>query len=362
MHKALIPLAIAALLASAAQAQSVTKLSPSKANDYGLVYSLPYTVLDITIETEYTEKQPGEFYNYARRNLNISDAITSPSQTAMVKSITIVPRGEADTANRWLMQFKSGQSIFVVLNDANLPVAINVEKVPAAPVVELPQPRKSQPTPLETEAYRQAVTQDMTLSSSASKRAQLATERIFELRENRNDLISGQAENTPPDGKSLQLALDNLSAQEAALTAMFAGTTRTWTQVNTITYVPDSVEVSNQVIARLSPIKGLVDADDLSGEPIYLSMSILSKGEEPLDDKGLPRPFPKNGIAYNIPGTALFSISYDGAEIASQQIDITQLGITYGLDPKIFTDKKSPAYLLLNPINGAILTLAIKDI
>lgn len=47
-------LAALTVTATSVQAQSVQKLSASKANDYGLIYSLPRTVVDITIEAEHT--------------------------------------------------------------------------------------------------------------------------------------------------------------------------------------------------------------------------------------------------------------------------------------------------------------------
>ncbi|MCD8387335.1 MAG: DUF4831 family protein [Bacteroidales bacterium] len=357
-NKKLFSLALLAI-ALGAQGQTVSKLSATKVNDYGLVYSLPNTVLDITIESEFVERTPGEFYNYAKRNLNAQNAITEPSITARVKSFTITPRGEADPENRWVVDFKGGGIVNMYLNEANVPVAINTEdfKLPAKP--KLPEPQAAEPTPLESPAAQQAITQDMILSSSTSKRAQLAAERIFELRENRSDLISGQADNTPPDGKSMQLALDNLSAQEAALTAMFVGTERRWTEVTTLTYVPYDEEVKNFILARLSPSAGIVGSDDLTGTPIYLSMEILSQGEMPKDDKGVAKPFPKNGVAYQVPGTALISLTYDGQEIASKQVDLAQLGITYGMDPKLFNDKKAPASVTFDPATGAILSLGV---
>ncbi len=359
--RSIMALCAISVLATGASAQTTTKMTAAKANDYGLVYCLPNTVLDITIETEYTEQKPGQFYNYARRNLNIDNAITKESLTASVKSIVITPRGEANKDNEWLMSFKGGVATYIILNGDNVPVAINTENIPSTPAPDLPKAQAAAPTPLETEAARQAITQDMTLSSSLAKQAQLATERIFELRENRSDLISGQADNMPPDGKALQLALDNLSAQEAALTAMFAGTTKTWTEVNTLVYTPGDEDVKNMVLARLSPIDGIVDASDLSGAPIYLSMEVLSRGEIPVDEKGVEKPFPKGGVAYQIPGTAQITINYDGADIKSDQVTLAQLGVTYGLDPKIFVDKKAPAFLLLNPTTGAITTLGIKE-
>lgn len=359
MNRLLIT-ALAAGALFSVQAQSTNKLSASKATDYGIVYSLPITVLDITFETEFTQQQPGPFSNYANRTLNISDAITKPSLSAQLKSITIEPKGIPDVDNPWLLQLRNGQNMYVILDDNGVPIAINTENIPAQVKQALPVAQAAQPTPLEVPAAKQAITQEMTMSTSLSKRASLAADRIFELRDNRNDLISGQADNTPPDGQSMQLALDNLSAQEAALTAMFAGTEKKWTEVNTITFKPYDGHIKNVVIARLSPTDGIVDSQDLSGAPIYLSLETIAEGATPLNEKGEEKPFPKNGVAYNIPGTAKITVTFDGKIVKSQQVELAQLGITYGLDPKIFTDKKAPAFLLLDPATGAIRELGIK--
>ena len=354
-------LAIAMIcMAFGALGQTTTKLEAGKSNEYGLIYSLPKTVIDIVVETETTERAPGEFSNYAHRYLNITDAVRTPSKTSAVKSITLVPRGVADPDNRWTMQFKSGATPYIMLNEANVPVALNTEDIPETEAPALPAPVAAAPTPLETPAARQAITQEMSQSASTSKRAELAAQRIFELRDNRNDLISGQAENTPPDGRSLQLALDNLSAQEAALTAMFAGTERRYTEVSTVTFVPTGEDVKNQVLGRLSATEGIVPADDLSGEPIYLSMHITERGHLPKDDKGEEKKFPKGGVAYNIPGSAGIVVDFRGQTFADANISIAQLGVTFGLDPRLFTDKKAPAYLLLDPTTGAITTLGTK--
>ena len=338
-------------------AQTTQRLSASKANDYGLIYSLPRTLVDITIEAEHTQLTPGEFYNYAGLKLGVNDAITKPRRTVAIKSVTMTPRGVADNDNRWLVQFKAGSTPYIILADNNCPIAVNTDKIPAADTAPLPTPVKAAPTPLETPAAAQAVTQEMTLSSSLSKRADLAAQRIFELRESRSDLISGQADNTPPDGKSLQLALDNLAAQEAALTAMFTGTRKTYTTVSTVTFEPDSESVNNEIFVRLSPVDGVVDANDLSGAPIYISVDILEQGELPVNEKGEPKTFPKGGLAYNIPGRAVISLVYDGQTVAREEISLSQLGVTFGLDPKLFSDKKEPSKLLMDAATGAVILI-----
>ena len=211
MKRILLFAAAASLLMPAATAQTTQKFTASKSGEYALAYSLPRTAVD------------------ARRYLNIADAITAPSTQLQVKSVVIGTHGEADDSNRWQVQFKSGSTPYMILNESGCMLSLNTDEIADEVAVDLPVPVAAKPTPLEVPAAREAMTQEMIQSSSTSKRAELAAQRIFELREMRSDLISGQADNTPPDGLSLQLALENLSAQEAALTAMFAGTVKTYT-------------------------------------------------------------------------------------------------------------------------------------
>lgn len=348
------------LMTMTAGAQTTQKLSASKANEFGLIYTLPRTVIDVTLEAEMIKKMPGEFNNYARLHLGIEKAVKQPEYSCSLLKAVISSHGEANPESKWMIKLKGNGAPYIMLNEDNCLLSINTETVAETEKPELPVAQKAAPTPLETGAAQQAVTQEMTLSSSRSKKAELAAQRIFELREARSDLMSGNADNTPPDGKSLQIALDNITAQESALTAMFAGTTSEWTLVETLSFMPDSNGVSKKVIARLSPVDGFVDASDLSGEPIYLTVKVTDFGQLPENEKGEPKPFPKGGIAYNIPGTAQVSITFRDKEIAAKTVKIAQLGVEYGLDPSLFTDKKAPSSAIFSPETGALLELGAK--
>lgn len=354
-------LAASVILLSAATglgAQTTQRFTAAKQNEYALVYSLPLTALDITVETEHTHRVPGEFYNYARRHLAINNAITEQSTTVGIKSVTIVPRGVPDPDSRWAVQFKSGTSPFMMLNSEGIALTINTEDVPEAAAAELPEAQKVAPLIFDTETARQAMTQDMIRSSSTSKRAELAAQRIFELRETRSELLSGQSDNPPADGQAMKLVLDNLAAQEDALTAMFAGATQTWTDVSTITVVPDTIGTTGETIARISPFEGILDADNLAGAPLNLTVKVLERGELPTTEKGEPKKFPKGGFAYTIPGAAEVSLTFNGKVIASQRVPLAQLGVTFGLDPALFSDKKAPSKLVLDPATGGVVLLA----
>lgn len=350
-------LATAIGAALAAQAQTTQKFTASKTSDYGIVYSLPVTELDITIEAELTERQPGEFFNYARRHLGITDAVTKTERTATVKSVTIVPRGVADPDNRWQVQFKSGATPFMLLTPEGIPLTMNSENAAEATEAALPADVAAEPTILQTDAARQAMTQDMIRSSSTSKRAELAAQRIFELRDTRSDLLSGQADNPPADGQAMKLVLDNLARQEAALTAMFAGTEQKSTRVSTVTIRPDSLGLVDEVIARLSAVDGIVDADNLAGAPITVTVDVLSLGELPVNEKGEVKRFPKGGLAYTLPGRAAVTVNYEGRTVGRAEVDLAQLGVTFGLDPALFTDKKNPSQAQFDRTTGALLLL-----
>ncbi len=347
--------AITATLGLGVSAQSTQKLTATKANEYGIIYSLPSTVVDISIEAEHVVKEPGEFYKYAKKYLN-ADPITESSESWTVKSITVNSRGVANQEEQYLMQFKSGSTPYLLLSEDNIPLAINADAATETTATILPQAMEATPTPLQTMAARQVITEEMMQSQSTAKRAELAAAQIFALRQSRTDLITGQADQMPPDGAAMKIVMDNIDAQEAALTAMFLGTVQHSTSVKTITYTP-AEETSKHVIARISATEGIVPADDLSGDPIYLSLTVTERGELPVNEKGEVKKYPKGGVAYRIPGKARIDIAFDGKMMSSSTFDIAQYGVVFGLDPSMFTDKKAPAYLQFSPSTGAIVEL-----
>ena len=139
---------------------------------------------------------------------------------------------------------------------------------------------------------------------------------------------------------------------------MFLGTTSVATRWRASSSDPAALadnDRSRTVIARLSAIDGIVDSDDLSGTPVYLDLTAVSRGEMPVNDKGQTLSFPKNGIPYRIPGELSASVSCDGETYATRTLPASQLGIVYGLAPNSFTDKKAPIYIIYDSASGSIL-------
>lgn len=62
------------------------------------------------------------------------------------------------------------------------------------------------------------------MAGSTAKMAELVAKEIYNIRESKNALVRGQADNMPKDGEQLKIMLANLEEQEAAMTEMFSGT------------------------------------------------------------------------------------------------------------------------------------------
>ncbi len=336
-------------------AQTTQKLTASKVNEYGLIYTLPNTVFDITIEAEQEIKKPGEFYRYAKKYLNINDPITEESVRWKLKSVQLHPRGVMGDSAKYVMQFKKGTSPYLFINEENSPLSINIEPLKSDSIV-LPVSKPLSLSPLDSEAAMQVITQEMLQSQSIAKKAELAANQIYALRQSRTEIITGQAEQMPPDGEAMKIVLDNIKAQEEALTAMFIGTTQVSTDVKTMTFVPDE-ECVNKVLARISATEGIVSSEDLSGTPIYISIKVVQKGELPVNDAGVVKQFPKGGVAYRIPGQVQVALNYDGKDYYKNTVNVAQFGVIFGIDPSIFTDKKAPSYMRFDPITGAIVEI-----
>ncbi len=359
--KTLILTAVAVMTSMTVTAQTSQKLTANKTNEYGLIYTLPKTTLTVALSARKTVKTPGEFYLYAKKYLG-TDPIVTPSTTWELVGAQVVPGAVADMERQYIAQFKSGSSPFMMLTAEDFPLALNDEgyEMPAMPSVTL-RGEDAKPTILEQPVARQAVTEEMLQSHSSAKRAELAAAKIYELRQQRNDIIAGQAENMPSDGQAMQLALDNLAAQEAALTAMFLGTTSTSIEVKTYDFTPEaSSDAAKVVIARLSVVDGLVDASNLSGDPVYLNLTVTERGKLPVNEKGVVKTFPKGGVAYCIPGAMNAVVTFGGKTIVKESIEVAQYGVVFGLEPSLFTNKKETSYLHYNPLTGAILELGTK--
>lgn len=336
-------------MALLATAQDVVQLRPEKFNDYALNYYLPKTVTEIEFVASKTTRKAGEYYQYARKYLGISDVITEDSETWHLESATITSRGEANTDERYQLTFKAGQTPYIFVSEEHTILSVNT-----APDTNITTTATAANQDVINDIdSSKALSSDILMSGSIAKMAEMAAKQIYRIRESRMDILTGDADNMPADGESLRIVIEQLEQQEQALTALFEGTTSVEYVTQKMVYTPTD-KVENQVILRFSEHLGFVDASDLCGAPIYLSVDVTERGEYPLDNKGVVKKVPKGALAYNIPGKIDISLHFDSKTLAREELSVAQLGVVFGLDPALLSRKKERTYVVFDPTTGGI--------
>ncbi len=356
MKKTILALALSITLG--VTAQNVVKTTADKFNGYGIVYSLPSTNINLKVTLTRSVEKPGIFYKYAQKYLGKAPAVTQERTVWKIKNITATPVGVPDPDKQYAIQLKAGNNVAFYLDRQGILCGIN-DTLCCHENKGKKEKRKVK-SPRYTDAdYAQLYTEEMMLMGSTSKMAEAAAKQIYSLREYRLDLLTGNADAIPTE-KSFRILLDEMDQREAMLTDLFMGTIETQTVVKYICVTPDisnEKQNSNIVAFRISERSGIVAADDLSGEPVYISIETTEKGEAPTNKKGEPIVPEKGSLVYTIPGYANVKITFKGQSLFSQNLPISQLGVEYGL-PASFLTGKEQVKALFCPATGALMSIS----
>ncbi len=345
------------LLTSALPAQNTVKMSAVKSNDFGVAYSLPKTTILIKADATKTVRKAGEFYEYAERYLNISSPITQDETIYTINSIKATTGAVPDKEKSYLVEFRSGTTApFVTLTKDGLICAINAD-AQFPPVDEslnslIDEGSKPLPNP------NSFLSEETLRAGSKAKQAELISKQIFLLRETRNNILTGEADNMPPDGNAYKLVMERLDVQEKALTSMFTGSETVENISKTFTILPTTSDLNNQVVFRFSTKLGFVDSNNMAGAPVTLTL--INKepaGEPPIlspkEQKAWDEKFSK-GIIYNIPAKASIQVQFANKTWVYKEVDIVQYGKQEVLIPKMFDNNKLPIKVIFFPDMGAI--------
>ena len=332
---------------------SLVKKTAMKSDNYGVSYSLPVTSLVAEAVVNKVIAKRGDYYAYADRFLQLKDIITEDKVYYELKEIRITNKGVPNPDNSYLIEFRAGTvAPFVYLTNDNLLCAINAEVTPEAQ--ETPEtPAQKKKTPLNPKSI---LSGELLSSGSVVKMAEVAANQIYRIRESRLDIITGQADNVPPDGEAMRITLAQLDEQEQALISLFSGTAERIEEVYEITLIPED-ELKKEVLFRFSEKLGIIDPDNLAGTPIYIDLTKTS-GPTELDPKEAARREKMKGVFYNVPGTGSYTVTMNGKTLLKGQTPVVQFGVKEVLAPRLFEDKKAPVRITFYPETGAIKQIA----
>lgn len=343
------------MLGSMASAQTqISKYKPGVTPE-GAVYFLPKTAMRVVVQVEKTTYTPGDFAKYAERYLRLKDVEQDASVSYKVCNISMTPFGVADTTKCYSVKFnaKNATANIQLADDGTLMAVNATATAPEEPNKFVPAPKPREVNP------RQFMSEEILAAGSTAKMAELTALEIYEIRDSKNQLTRGQADFMPKDGEQMRIMLDQLTAQDQALTQLFAGKTVRDTAEHVFIYYPDR-EVTRQVLFRLSSKLGLVDADDFSGAPFYVSVTDLHAvpSAAPADgDKKKKKAQPvEDGIYVNVPGKIRVDITRGNTPMGSFEMLAGQFGHVELLSGDLF-NKRFTTHLTLNPVTGGVAKL-----
>lgn len=175
-----------------------------------------------------TIAKPGMFAEYAERYLGVKEAVTEPSTTYELTDIKLIEQGKEE---------------------------------------------KEEVLPIDTLIAfdMNCLGEEALLATSIPKMAERAAKQIYQLREARTAIITGDM-TAIPDGEAIKAMLNRIDIEEARLVALFIGKKVSYTYHKDFIMTP-AQNMTNEVIIRFSTYEGIVEADNMVGEPIYLTLT-----------------------------------------------------------------------------------------
>lgn len=329
----------------------VVKKNAVKANNFGITYSLPKTTLVVEAEVTKVTCKAGPYYKYAEKYLGVKDAITEDKVYFELGKIHLINKGVPDENNTYIVEFKNGTvAPYAYLTEDGLLCSINAEYEPEENTTSDSSKNKALP---EKVTDASVFSEELLMAGSTAKQAEVAAKQIYRIRESRLNILTGEADNLPPDGEAMKLVIQQLEEQEKALTNLFTGVRTKEKSDYEVSIVPfDNLE--KEVLFRFSNQLGIVDADDLGGVPVYMNLKAIDRAPQ-LDPKEAEKKAKSlKGIIYNVPGKASIEISMNKKTLYKGEAQITQFGTQEGLAPVMFEDKKAPVKVYFYPETGAI--------
>jgi hypothetical protein len=306
-----------------------------------LSYALPQTVLNIEVNAVKTSFHAGPYARYAKKYLGI-DAREDDSKSCEIRSVRISPRLEADQSRRFLVSVgKSGVPAFLSLTSQGL-VCTGASsssgegewnfapdsKADFASNKGMSSNLTSESTTLyrnvkDEDSYNKiAIQQQMVVAKSPEARAKEAAEMIFNLRQKRIDIVTGNTDATY-SGEAMGAALQEIDKLEADYVELFTGYTDREPQSATFTVVPDKKNDSQLYVAfRVSDEQGLIPADNMDGSPYLLELTAEKIGAA----SGQAVSASRNNAVYRIPAVCTAKLGDGAVTLLQTRVPVFQLG------------------------------------
>ncbi len=334
------------------QAQLITEpLRSAKDTANGIVYTLPKTLIEINLKTTCTEEIPGPYFQYAERFLGTKDFIQEKNTRYELTGFDVKTKAIADTSQVYLISTgKKGKNFRFDFSSEGFLTSINGNQTATAQAL----PTSTDPNN-KTEASHDdwnteasaIYNKEMQQAGSTAKMAELAANQLFTIREARFNILTQDLDKTPADGRSYELVLGELNRMERHYMELFQGKRIRTTQSSRMLFDPE--KDTTDVLFRFSNMIGILDKNNLGGEPYQITLKRLPCIADSLktDVGGVLT----KGIYFRSPGKAYVEISKGSKTLFSGIYTINQLGRVLSLPATQFRA------LELCPVTGGLMRI-----
>ena len=172
------------LMTTSAYAQTEVLTGVTRGKDYGVVYSLPKTQIELEIKANKVNYTPGEFSKYADRYLRLTNVSADPEEYWELASVKVKSVGVPNSETTYFVKLKDKTvAPLMELTEDGIVKTINV------PYSNSSAGKKAAPAPavLQKKANpREFLTEEILMASSTAKMAELVAKEIYNIRESKN--------------------------------------------------------------------------------------------------------------------------------------------------------------------------------
>ena len=310
------------------------------AQNGAVVYSLPQTVLSVTVKAQREAFTAGPYAAFAQKYFGVA-ARTADAVTLTPLEITLTPWVEADPKARFAVTIpeKSSAGFLQLCAQGLVVMADNYTGKPAPwhftsqagasfegvdPLGNLGKETTTLYKAVRTdEGYeRVPVTQDNVVEKSPDRKAADAAAMVFSLREKRRQIATGDTDATF-SGEALQAAIDEITRQEERCLSLFYGIRDISVEEKTFDIVPDPANATGRYTAfRLADHLQPGSAKEGRAFTLELQKETLSAPESAVDSRA------REGatVRYRIPAITRCRV-YDGTTLLLEsRVPVYQLG------------------------------------
>jgi hypothetical protein len=313
--------------------------------DNSVVYALPKTIIEISIEVLKDRYIPGPYVRYAEEQLSINNVSPREDVSYRLGKISMKPMIEADYEYMYSLQVGEKSTIdasFLALSSEGLIFALNepkesmVDYVSSIPKNYQIYPDRLPSSPLSTQKefmmeriktdsgfisipFQQSIIEKKDIQSRAEEAAKF----LFSLRQRRFELVTGDVEHAF-SGSSLKDALDEISRLEKEYLSLFLGKHFVESRIYKFYITPEkALDNKSYPVFYFSEADGaLTDATRTS---IPFTLNVTPSGKINFVE-GVKTRIKVANIYYRVPEIADVKLLQGAKEVCSGRMQIYQLG------------------------------------